>query len=30
LPTLVVQEGGYDLESLSENVQQFFKGIGGL
>ncbi|WP_404369175.1 histone deacetylase family protein [Marinobacter sp.] len=28
LPTLVVQEGGYDLESLSENVQQFFRGLG--
>ncbi|WP_298452178.1 histone deacetylase family protein [uncultured Marinobacter sp.] len=28
LPTLVVQEGGYDLDSLSENVQQFFKGMG--
>ncbi len=27
LPTLVVQEGGYDLESLSENVQQFFGGL---
>jgi acetoin utilization deacetylase AcuC-like enzyme len=26
VPVLVVQEGGYDLESLSENVQQFFKG----
>ena len=30
LPTLVVQEGGYDLESLSENVQRFFTGLGGL
>ncbi|MEP5321330.1 MAG: histone deacetylase family protein, partial [Marinobacter alexandrii] len=29
LPTLVVQEGGYDLEALSENVQQFFKGLAG-
>ncbi|WP_273429809.1 histone deacetylase family protein [Marinobacter sp.] len=29
LPTLVVQEGGYDLETLSENVQQFFKGLAG-
>ncbi|MDX1635597.1 MAG: histone deacetylase family protein [Marinobacter sp.] len=28
LPTLVVQEGGYDLDSLSENVQQFFRGLG--
>lgn len=29
LPTLVVQEGGYDLDTLSENVQQFFKGMTG-
>ncbi|MEX2475012.1 histone deacetylase family protein [Marinobacter sp.] len=29
LPTLVVQEGGYDLDTLSINVQQFFKGISG-
>lgn len=29
LPTLVVQEGGYDLEALSTNVQQFFKGLEG-
>lgn len=29
LPTLVVQEGGYDLDALSENVQQFFKGLAG-
>lgn len=29
LPTLVVQEGGYDLESLSANVQQFFEGLSG-
>lgn len=28
LPVLVVQEGGYDLDTLSENVQQFFKGLG--
>ncbi len=27
LPTLVVQEGGYDLDSLSTNVQQFFRGL---
>lgn len=27
VPTLVVQEGGYDLESLNENVQQFFNGL---
>ncbi len=29
LPMLVVQEGGYDLEALSINVQQFFKGLNG-
>ena len=29
LPTLVVQEGGYDLKTLSINVQQFFKGLNG-
>ena len=29
LPTLVVQEGGYDLDTLSENVQQFFRGLAG-
>lgn len=28
LPTLVVQEGGYDLESLGENTRQFFTGLG--
>ncbi|MDX1757926.1 MAG: histone deacetylase family protein [Marinobacter sp.] len=28
LPTLVVQEGGYDLEALNENVQRFFEGLG--
>lgn len=27
VPILVVQEGGYDLEMLSENVQQFFTGL---
>ncbi|PAV25975.1 acetoin utilization deacetylase AcuC-like enzyme [Tamilnaduibacter salinus] len=27
LPTLVVQEGGYDLEHLSENLQAFLKGL---
>ena len=27
LPMLVVQEGGYDLEALSNNVQQYFKGL---
>ena len=30
LPTLVVQEGGYDLEALSDNVQRFFSGLGGV
>ena len=29
LPMLVVQEGGYDLEALSINVQQYFKGLTG-
>ena len=29
LPTLVVQEGGYDLDTLNENVQQFFRGLAG-
>lgn len=29
LPTLVVQEGGYDLEALSINVQNYFKGLNG-
>ncbi len=29
LPMLVVQEGGYDLEALSSNVQQFFNGLIG-
>lgn len=29
LPTLVVQEGGYDLEALTENVRQFFSGLEG-
>jgi len=27
LPMLVVQEGGYDLDALSNNVQQYFKGL---
>lgn len=27
LPTLIVQEGGYDLEALSTNVQKFFSGL---
>ncbi|HKJ94355.1 MAG TPA: histone deacetylase family protein [Gammaproteobacteria bacterium] len=27
LPTLVVQEGGYDLGHLEENVRQFFTGL---
>ncbi|MGP4845076.1 histone deacetylase family protein [Marinobacter sp. 1Y8] len=30
LPTLVVQEGGYDLEMLPENVRQFVSGLEGL
>ncbi|MBE02346.1 histone deacetylase family protein [Marinobacter lutaoensis] len=29
LPTLVVQEGGYDLDTLGTNVQQFFRGLEG-
>lgn len=29
VPTLVIQEGGYDLEMLSENVRQFFSGLEG-
>lgn len=29
LPTLVVQEGGYDLEALATNVQRFFQGLEG-
>jgi acetoin utilization deacetylase AcuC-like enzyme len=29
LPTVTVQEGGYDLDTLSHNVQQFFKGLTG-
>jgi acetoin utilization deacetylase AcuC-like enzyme len=28
VPTLVVQEGGYDLEALNENARQFFRGLG--
>jgi len=27
-PILVVQEGGYDMETLGQNVQQFFRGLG--
>lgn len=27
LPTVVVQEGGYHLESLAENTRQFFSGL---
>jgi acetoin utilization deacetylase AcuC-like enzyme len=27
LPTLVVQEGGYHLESLESNVRGFFAGL---
>ncbi|MBN1151832.1 MAG: histone deacetylase family protein, partial [Dehalococcoidia bacterium] len=29
VPMLVVQEGGYDLEALPGNVQQYFKGLNG-
>ncbi|MDR9425284.1 MAG: histone deacetylase family protein, partial [Marinobacter sp.] len=29
LPTLVIQEGGYDLEALTTNVNEFFKGMQG-
>ena len=29
LPTLVVQEGGYDIESLGVNAQAFFGGFEG-
>jgi len=28
LPTVVVQEGGYDIETLDDNAQRFFKGFG--
>ena len=28
LPVLVVQEGGYDLDALEENVRQFVTGLG--
>lgn len=28
LPTLVVQEGGYHLDTLARNVQEFFTGLG--
>lgn len=27
VPTVVVQEGGYDLDSLAENTRQFFSGL---
>jgi acetoin utilization deacetylase AcuC-like enzyme len=27
-PVLVVQEGGYHLDSLAENTRQFFSGLG--
>ncbi len=30
LPTVVVQEGGYDQIELGENVRSFLRGIGGL
>ncbi|MEQ5835586.1 histone deacetylase family protein [Marinobacter sp. NFXS9] len=29
VPTLVVQEGGYDIDSLAENIRQFFGGLEG-
>lgn len=29
LPTLVIQEGGYHLDSLAENTRQFFQGLLG-
>lgn len=29
LPTVVIQEGGYDLASMSDNTQGFFKGFLG-
>ena len=29
MPVLVVQEGGYHLESLAENTRQFFTGLNG-
>jgi acetoin utilization deacetylase AcuC-like enzyme len=28
LPTVVVQEGGYDIDTLNDNAQRFFKGFG--
>lgn len=28
-PILVVQEGGYDLDTLGENARQFFLGLAG-
>ncbi len=29
MPCVVVQEGGYDIESLEENARQFFSGLAG-
>jgi acetoin utilization deacetylase AcuC-like enzyme len=29
VPTVVVQEGGYDQIELGSNVRQFLRGIGG-
>lgn len=29
LPTVIIQEGGYDLASMSDNTQSFFKGFLG-
>ena len=29
LPTVIVQEGGYDLETLSDNAERFFRGFDG-
>jgi acetoin utilization deacetylase AcuC-like enzyme len=30
VPTVVVQEGGYDLSELGVNVRSFLRGVGGL
>jgi acetoin utilization deacetylase AcuC-like enzyme len=29
LPTVIVQEGGYDIATLDENAQRFFRGFDG-
>ncbi len=29
LPTVIVQEGGYHIDSLDANAQAFFRGFGG-